>query len=419
MYKNYKLIALSMLCASTMYADISYGGYDFFGEIRGGYVNYYYGNEITDTTAFAAVGKVGVQTKKYDGLYARVMGAGVSDFGISDLNKQQKSNIFKREDDGSRSNFAILQELYVGYANGKNELKIGRNEFDSPMIGKDDYYMLANSFESISLSSKHFRDIDLNVGYLHKMAGVWDSRSDGSNFRSMSDASMTTAVNKGEADNSGIYYAGVSYRHGHHKLSIWDYYAKELYNTLYIQYDYTDRAGIFEYTAGVQAIDFREVGKLSKSQTNINTGVYAAQVDAKADNGLLLNASVTKFGVGDGEQYVLGAWGGYAYYTKGFIFHFHEQNSFRNALGYKLQAGYDFSKIGAGGLSLNLRYTNFLLDGKYSVYNTHAQNYLRFYGAQIRYAFMRGGYLAATYEKGELEHVRDFNGFRLIGGYKF
>ncbi len=378
-------ILLAMTLATTLYAE--HDGFKLSGEARGGYVDYYYGNEALDTTAFAAVGKLGIETPKYSGFYGKAMGAGVYDFGLSNMDKQAKSHIFKIMPDGSRSNFGILQELYVGYTDGKNELKIGRNEFVSPMISKDDYYMFADSFETISLTSRTFENVTLNAGYVHKMAGVWDSRSDGSNFRSMSDASMTTATNKNEAKNSGVYYVGVDYKNGAHKLSVWEYYAKELYNALFVQYDYFGKGDGFTYNVGLQMMDFKEVGKLSKSSTNIDTGVYAAQIDAKFDNGALLNASVTKFGDGDGEQYVLGAWGGYAYYTKGFIFHFHEQNSFRNALGYKLQAGYDFSKAGLGSLSLNLRYTNFMLDEKYSIYNGKAQDGMKLYGAQLKYDY--------------------------------
>jgi len=414
-YKNKKLLLLATLLATSMYAD----DFKVSGEVRGGYVNYYYGSEALDTTAFATVGKLGVETPKYGGFYGKVMGAGVYDFGLSNLDKQAKSHIFKVTPDGSRSNFGILQELYVGYTDGKNEVKIGRNEFASPMISRDDFYMFANSFETLSLTSRSFENMTLNAGYIHKMAGVWDSRSDGSNFRSMSDASMTTAANKSEANNAGVYYAGVDYKKDAFKLSVWEYYAKELYNTVFAQYDYSGKADGLSYTAGVQMMDFQEVGKLSKSATNIDTTVYAAQIDAKIDNGVLLNASVTKFGDGDGEQYVLGAWGGYVYYTKGFIFHFHEQNSFRNAVGYKLQAGYDFAKAGINGLVANFRYTDFMLDDKYSVYGGRGQNSLKLYGAQLRYDFLKSAYFAATYEKGELDYVRDFHGLRLIGGYKF
>jgi hypothetical protein len=420
MYKKIlKTQAVMALIGCTLWADQSYGGYKISGEIRAGYVDYDYDSALNDTKAFATILKVGIETPKYNGFYGKIMGAGVNDLGTSDLEKQQKSNIFRRNSDGSRANFNILQELYIGYSDSVNEVKLGRNELVTPMISKDDYYMFANSFETASYANRSLKDTTINAGYIHKMAGVWDSRSDGSNFRSMSDASMTSAANKGEANNAGVYYAGADYKAGAHSFKAWEYYARDLYNTVFAQYDYFGRADGFLYNIGVQGMNFDEVGKLSKSATKINNGVYATQIDAKLDNGFLLNGSVSKFTSGQGENSVLGAWGGYAYYTKGFIFHFHEANSFTNALGYKLQIGYDFSKIGAKDLSINLRYTNFLLDENYSKLNGIGQKYLTFHGAQLKYDFLKSAYFSATFEKGYLDQVHSFSGLRLIGGYKF
>lgn len=416
-----KIISFLAISFSPLVADVDVSGYKISGELRSGYVDYNYETPILNTHAFVTVGKVGIETPKYDGFYAKVMGAVVNDLGLSNLgvNKQRKSVIFRRNSDGSYSNYEILQELYLGYGSKKHEFKIGRQEFVSPMISKDDFYIFANSFEAVSYTNRSFDGVALNAGYLHKMAGVWDSRSDGSNFRSMSDASMVTAANKSEASNSGVYYAGVDYKGGKHQAKLWNYYAKDLYNTVFAQYNFLNNTDSCSYDVGVQAMDFREVGKLSKSSTNIGVGVYSVQLDSKFANGLLLNASATKYTDGDGEQYVLGAWGGYAYFTKGFIFHFHEQNSFRNAFGYKIQGGYDFSKVGLKDLSLNFRYTAFLLDEKYSTLNGKGQNSMKLSGAQLKYDFLKSGYVGVTYEKGQLDQAPDFQGFRLIGGYRF
>jgi len=422
-YKMQKKILKLQLAVSIVTSALLAGqvndGYKISGEVRGGYVSYDYDSAVNDTDAFAVVYKVGLETPKYNGFYAKIMGAGVNDLGQSDLKNQRKSNIFQKNKlNNDRSNFNILQELYIGYDDGKNELKIGRNEFVSPMISKDDFYMFANSFETISYTNKMLKDMTVNIGYIHKMAGIWDSRSDGSNFRSMSDASMTSATNKLAANDSSVYYAGVDYKNGANRLKVWEYYAKDLYNTVFAQYDYIHDSAGTVYDFGVQMMNFKEVGKLAKSATTINTSIYAAQLDVKMDSGVLLNASITKYGSGDGENSVQGAWGGYAYYTKGFIFHFHESNSFRDAFGYKLQAGYDFAKAGVNGLSVNFRYTDFELNNAYKGAFV-GQDSLRFYGVQAKYDISKSSYFIATYEKGELGNVPDFHGLRLIGGYRF
>ncbi len=409
------------MASTVLPLSLSAGANDFTvsGEIRSGFVEYDYSTPL-DSRAFAAIFKAGVETPKYNGFYGKVMGAAANDLGQSDLEvgKQRKSVIFRRKADGSYSNFEILQELYLGYESKEHSFKIGRNEFISPMISKDDFYMFANSFETLSYKNRSLPFTTLEGGYIHKMAGVWDSRSDGSNFRSMSDASMVSQLNKDEANNGGVYYAGADYKNGSHTAKLWEYYAKELYNTVFASYDYAFEYGNTSFIAGAQYIDFSEVGKLSKSSTNISVNVYSASLEGKHKSGISGSFSATKFGSGDGEQYVLGAWGGYAYPTKGFIFHFHESNSFRDAIGYKYQLGYDFDGA-LKGLSANTRYVDYRLNTGYSTLNNKPQDGMKLIGGQLKYGFLKNGYCSAVYEQGHLSGVAAFSGFRLIGGYKF
>lgn len=413
---------LSALCSLLLSAQaVAAEGSDFkgSGEIRVGYVTYDYANTL-DSTAVAAVLKAGLETPRYNGLYAKVAVGAVNDLALSDLDvgKQRKSVIFRRESDGGYSNYAILQELFVAYESKERSLKVGRHEFVSPMISKDDFYMFANSFEAVSYVEKSVKNLTLEAGYLHKMAGVWDSRSDGTNFRSMSDASMVGALNKGEANNAGVYYVGAEYKKGEHTAKLWEYYAKDLYNTVFASYDFSSKIADISYALGAQYIEFSEVGKLAKSSTDINVNVYSVSAEAKSSSGVSGAFSATKFGEGDGEQYTLGAWGGYPYPTKGFIFHFHEPNSFRNALGFRYQLGYDFGGI-LKGASLNFRYVDYKLDSKYSKSNGAPQDGLKLSGAQLKYGFLKNGYFATTYEQGSLSGVHGFYGLRVIGGYKF
>lgn len=412
-----KAVVLSILPLSLSAAEVQ--DFTVSGEVRVGFVEYDYSTPL-DSRAFATILKAGIETPKYNGFYGKIMGAAANDLGQSDLDvgKQRKSVIFRRKADGSYSNFEILQELYVGYESKEHSIKIGRNEFVSPMISKDDFYMFANSFETVSYKNRSIPFTTLDVGYIHKMAGVWDSRSDGSNFRSMSDASMVPQINKDEASGGGVYYVGAEYKNGSHSAKLWEYYAKDLYNTVFASYDYGFKYADTDFTLGGQYIDFSEVGKLSKSSTVIGVNVYSASLDAKHKSGISGSFSATKFGSGDGEQYLLGAWGGYPYPTKGLIFHFHESNSFRDAVGYKYQIGYDFGGA-LKGLSANGRYVDYRLSTEYSKLNGKPQDGMKLLGGQLKYGFLKNGYCTATYEQGSLSGVSGFYGLRLIGGYKF
>ena len=135
-----KALALSILPFSLSAAQVQ--NFTVSGEVRAGFVEYDYSTPL-DSRAFATILKVGIETPKYNGFYGKIMGAAANDLGQSDLDvgKQRKSVIFRRKADGSYSNFEILQELYVGYESKEHSIKIGRNEFVSPMISKDDFYM--------------------------------------------------------------------------------------------------------------------------------------------------------------------------------------------------------------------------------------------------------------------------------------
>jgi len=84
------------------------------------------------------------------------------------------------------------------------------------------------------------------------MAGVWDSGDDGTEFNSMSDASFVPQVNKEEADDKGVYYGAIDYSNGLHHAQLWEYYAEDLYNIVFSQYNYTSSTPNFSYDAGAQ-----------------------------------------------------------------------------------------------------------------------------------------------------------------------
>jgi hypothetical protein len=422
--------ALSVLLVSTgLFAQIDIGnGWLTSGDIRAGWLEYDYSNSAGDSNTnkghkdsqgFYIMPKVSILSPKYNGFSFKSTVAGATDFGMNNHDDESRNFVFDGADNES---FAILQELYVSYENEGHTLLLGRNELTTPMIDTDDWYMLANSFELAYYSYSDIPNITLSAVYFYKMSGVWDSGDNGTEFHSMSDASFVDSADKKRADDSGVATLAFLYNDDkNNNLQVWNYYATDLYNTLFIQYDWTDKISAMDYDFGVQFINFKEVGELKDhNTTNIDYSLYSARFDANFDNGISVATGYSKYTDGDGQGATLGAFGGYPYFANGMIFHFFEAGSLRNAQSAKVQLGFDLSKIGIADTRIFYRYTNFNLDDEYSISsNGKSQDEMILNGVRISYANKNGIYFTGTYESVDLDNEPSTYSLRLIGGYKF
>jgi hypothetical protein len=411
-------------------------GWIFSGDIRTGYVRYDYGNKAhpensprnvaytnnqghLDSKGYYFVPKLSLTTPTVNNIKAKVTVSAATDFGINDEVDEVRNFVF---DPQKRESFAMFQEGYISYEDGEHKLLVGREELITPMIDSDDWYMLANSFDVAYYVNNSFENIEMSTGYFYRMAGVWDSGSDdGTNFYSMSDSSFVSSADK-EGIDRGVYFASFQYNdEKNHNLKIWEYYARDLYNIAFLQYDYTAKLNSFKYDAGLQYINFSEVGQLaSHHNTNINYSLYSARFDGSFDFGLDFATGVSKYTDGEGQGATLGAFGGYPYFANGMIFHFFEAGSLQNAASYKAQVGYDLSKIGLKDIWVGYRYTYFDLDSEYSqTMDGENQTKMILNGVKISYAGDNGLYLSGTYENVDLDKEPTTYAFRLIGGYKF
>ena len=420
------LLALTLSTLSQAVTAYDINGFTLSGDIRTGWVQYDYDNPDgdpninkghQDSKGFYVVPKLSLTTPSYKGFSGKITAAGATDFGLNNEEDESRNFVFDPDD---RESFTILQELYLQWQTDQQQALVGRKEFVSPMIEADDYYMLANSFAMGVYDNRYFTNTSIKVGYFAEMAGVWDSGANGTKFRSMSDASFVPQVNKDEADDKGVYFAAVDYDNELHRLQVWNYYADELYNTFFSQYDYVNDNNQFNYNIGLQFINFSEVGKLKSSSTEIDYSLYSIKFDGAFDNGITFASGASKYSNGEGTEETLGAWGGFPYFANGMIFHFFEAGSLRNAESYKLQAGYDFTTRAADKLSIALRYTRFELDPEYSISSDgRGQDLMHMAGVRVNYKFLRNGYFTGTFEQHSVDHEPDVWALRLIGGFTF
>lgn len=459
---KYSLLVLSFLSASVVMAtdldnsesqDHTYeqgypktqgieivDGWEFSGDIRAGWVQYDYDNKPTgidasgnvtptnpltnqghvDAKGFYVMPKLSISSPKNNRIRAKVTVAAATDFGINDEKYEKRNFVF---DPNERKSFAILQEAYLSYEDKTHKALIGREELTTPMIDADDWYMLANSFELAYYTNKSLKDITFNLGYFSQMSGVWDSGANGTEFHSMSDASFISGDDKANIDDTGVYFAAVEYNDAkNHNLQAWNYYAQDMYNTLFVQYDFTNSIGGLNYDFGLQLMNFKEVGYVASSvaTTNIDYSLYSARLNGDFSNGIDFSTGVSKYTDGEGQGATLGAFGGYPYFANGMIFHFFEAGSLQNAASYKAQIGYDFSKLGIDNLWAGYRYTFFDLDSKYSQNASGAsQDAMALNGVRVSYGGSTGAYFTGTYEHVNVDEEPNTFSLRLIGGFKF
>jgi hypothetical protein len=288
------------------------------------------------------------------------------------------------------------------------------------MIDFDDYYMLGNSFEIARYTNTGLKDTRLHIGYFNKMAGVWDSGANGTEFHTMSDASFVPQINKDEAGGKGVYYLSAEYEGEKHHGQLWEYYAQDLYNMLFAQYNLKTGNKKYSYDFGLQFINWSQVGKLKDSATVIDYSLYSIKYDGNLDNGFSFATGASKYSDGDGQGSTLGAWGGYPYFANGMVFHFFEAGSLRNASSYKVQGAYDLTRSGVNNAVIKLRYTFYDLDPTYSIAsNGKPQDDMELFGVQLVYGFKKTGYFTGTVERHNLDEENPTTAVRLIGGYEF
>jgi hypothetical protein len=192
-----------------------------------------------------------------------------------------------------------------------------------------------------------------------------------------------------------------------------------LYNTFFGQYDYSGKFEGGSYDAGLQLINFKDVG--GNRFTPIDYSIFSLKFDGKLDNGFDFSTGAAFYTDGPGTGATLGSWGGYPYLANGMIFHFFEAGDMRNVNSYKAQLGYDFGKQGVDGLWVGARYTYFDLDPQYSISSSTGlgQDYQQNYGIRVSYNHPSGFYFTGTYEYVDLDQQPEISSLRLIGGYKF
>ena len=168
--------------------------------------------------------------------------------GVSMGTSLYTSNALLHHDNGgliplrgeSDQSYAIVGEAYLQSEFGKNIVRIGRQEIDTPFTQIDDIGMVPNTFEAITLQNTTLNDTRLFFGHLREMAGV--------------DASVVdkfTALN----GQRGVQVVGVSYA-GVEDLELQGWYYRlhkaQVDRIAFLEADYERSIKSMSYGIGLQ-----------------------------------------------------------------------------------------------------------------------------------------------------------------------
>jgi hypothetical protein len=381
-----------MMIFSTNILAIDSKDKDYFVDLRAVYVNYDQDRYWEDGEVFVTSLKLGYKKEIFDSLEAGIVFGAIEDFGLNGSNKTNNTYIYNRDGD----TFAIVNQAYLKYRYKKSFLEFGRFEFNSPLIDSDDYFVLSNSFEGVN-SNINIDALNIKIGHINRMSGSWDAGYDGGSFISMSKSPWMHKADKNRVystdwpnpvttlgiDEEGVSYIGFDYSCDDYKFQIWDYYAHEFMNSIYVQTDFK----IDNFDIAFQYNKFDSIGQLKDiSKTNplaiIDYSVWGAKIATKIDG---IGITLAYTGASDDESaHLWGSWGGFPYFASGMMVSYFE-TSLRDAHIYALNADFELIKdlsttLHLGYYDLNPEYTK---DSVRDVPN--GEDYMYTYGISNNY----------------------------------
>lgn len=267
------------------------------GQFRAFYIDRDYNQAYSksDRSAFAIGGKFGFETAAVNGLKFGIMAYSTNAINPNRYNDNGTPNthmdptLFGKD----RKGVTYIGQLYLNYSYKNTNIKVGRQEINTPMAGMDDARMLPNLFEGAILTNKDLNKTTLIVGHLWSMAygtfansygactnlalqagygcgGYTTAQSvakyDTGNFMNM--GKQATGENTSGVTVLAVMYDGIP----NLKLQAWDYIAWDIANILYLQGDYTTKLGEVKTTLSAQYINETNIGDNVKKRLGKDVG---------------------------------------------------------------------------------------------------------------------------------------------------
>lgn len=430
MMKKTAILTLSAVLASQLM-----GAEDLSEMIKegkaGGYIRMHHIEPSASDTVAATGSVIGGKLKYQTGaLYGLRFGAALyttHDTGLTKWDYKTKdgySQVAQGLHGDEMESYSTLGEAYASYHLSNTDLTYGRQEFKTPMT-ENAVTIIPNLFEGTVATIKEVPDFTITAAHILKMqygtraatdagligdgayaitsgagygfvspsvngtTGVITAGYGKEVFQDMGEATFGRTGAVGTAarmDTAGVTSLGIDYKKGDFKLRAWDYYAHEMYNTIYGDLEYKMNAGPAKLTLGAQILKQDDVGDFATSAGGTAlktlrgvtpltsaTPIYRTKISVDGSIDALLWGAKAQADIGDfsfsaaynknEDGHVINAWGGDPAYTS-MIF---ARNEYRaDTTAYKLGAEYSFKNLGVPGLKFIYNHAQ---------YNTNVDTY--------------------------------------------
>ncbi len=303
------------------------------GQVRSGYVHSTPQTDDPTATAAALGGQLKFETASLHGL--SVGAALYTSHTISELSGNKARGEFY--DELGDPFYDLLAESYLNYEHDDLNIRIGRQLIDTPYADSDDIRMTPNTFQG-SVASYTIDNISFMAAYLTRWQGP-----DADDFK----------FNKLLPNSEGTALVSATYETDATEVGAWFYNMENIMNIYYTDASYTHTLNQNTSLKGAVQVGHQEEINNSGFQGTL----YGAMAELGLD-GLTLGVAFNHTEVLDGREYFTGLGGG-----AGFVNMFEMTATVltlhHDTTAWKGSIAYDFSSLGAKGLSLAYDYGDF------------------------------------------------------------
>ena len=348
------------------------------GQFRSFYINRDWsgsiGDNLTDRDALAVGGHLRGETGKWHGVS---FGAGFYSSNALGLNDDNLAAVDGTLFDDDKNSYTILGEAYVKFSGEFSSFTAGRQKLTTPFLGTDDARMVPTLFMAYTYENKSFKNTTLTFSHVNKMAagsfsnaypqiGIVDgditaggalSLASGYGLNNESARFMNIGNYTSGINNNGLYLGGIKHKFSDQlSLQIWDYYATDLFNTIYAQADYKFvTQGSAKPFFSAQLISQSGVGDENLGRVDGHYFALKAGVGFKNISGYLAysdsgsnNSAATNGGI-------LAPWAGMPAFTQAMAT---RHQFFADTGAFKVGGRYNFNTLGAN-LTFDLYHVSF------------------------------------------------------------
>ena len=165
---------------------------------------------------------------------------------LTRLKDRYEVSLFDVENPTNRNDLDRLEELYIRYNQKKYKITYGKQIINTPLLNAQDSRMRPSLMHGFYGSSSYFKNTTIEGGYLYKSSPrstiKWYGldNSIGIFSQGVNPDGSKSGYSK-NVESNGLLILGVTHilRKQNLKLQYWDYYLDNVFNTLFMQMDYS------------------------------------------------------------------------------------------------------------------------------------------------------------------------------------